>query len=121
MARRWGEREARIKDAADSDPRLVVATANTLTSEEPPAALGGVIVASRSAAASGAARSASGLADERAAPESSGWLLLPCRASAGDPSRCERTYGGDHYWRSGKNRATSRAADSGPSEPWTMF
>jgi len=47
----------------------VVATANTLTFEEPPAALGGVIVASRSAAASGAARSASGLANERAAPE----------------------------------------------------
>ncbi len=61
-----------------------------------PAAVGGVLVASRSAAASGSARSASGLASHRAAPESSCWLLRPCPAFAGDHSRCRRIYETSH-------------------------
>ena len=43
----------------------------------------GVLGASRSAAASGAARSASSLANDRTAPESSGWLLRPCLPAPG--------------------------------------
>ena len=43
------------------------------------------------------------------------WGEREARTSALTPTRC------DSQPRSGKNSATSRAADSGESEPWTMF
>src|SRR5215217_3203820 len=71
-----------------------------------------------------AAEEAEGVLQARPAPSSVAWITAGWRMrplEPGHPTPSPRTTQGPrgHSW--GKNRPSSRVADSGESEPWTRF